>query len=259
MWSCWSLPVWCPQEASVLVPPTWALGVKWKQSVWLSQEWPTGPPWITLAPHTHWKHSETNPQLERTSSPPLGQASTTRQFRTIRANLATDAYCGEWEPALEPRYSGLTHQGAFRPSHLSFFNCCLFRALSKESRWPKPLNWRCGLFGLVTSTYHGLSSGGRGTAAVPECRASHGNTCECGQWWGYLQLAGHFRRLAALALRDTAEGPYPRTFGGPRSCCTGWLLFCWRPWRGRCMCCWSEDHRRCTLSPFQHTLPEVNK
>jgi hypothetical protein len=35
----------------------------------------------------------------------------------------------------------------------------------------------------------------------------------------------------------------------------GWLLFCWRPWRERCMCCWSEDHPLCTLSLFRHTLP----
>lgn len=92
----------------------------------------------------------------------------------------------------------------------------------------------------------------RGAAAC--ARVQSGSWPHCGAWrrWGYRRL----RRLAALALRDTAEGPYPRTFGGPGSCCTGWLLFCWRPWRERCTCCWSEGRPRCTWSPCRRTLPE---
>lgn len=129
--------------------------------------------------------------------------------------------------------------------------------LSKEADAPGHLNCCCGLFGLITSTYHGLSNGRRGTAALCQNAEQVMETLEnVGSGGVTSGLASHFRCLEVLALRDTAEGPYPQTFGGPGSCCTGWLLFCWRPWCERCMCCWSEDRPRCTSSPFQHTLPE---
>lgn len=46
--SCRSLPVWCPQEISVLVLMAWALGRRGSRPGWLSQKWSTG-----SSTHTH--------------------------------------------------------------------------------------------------------------------------------------------------------------------------------------------------------------
>jgi hypothetical protein len=128
----------------------------------------------------------------------------------------------EWEPALEPRYSRLRHQGHIQAFTFSFFNCSLLRVLAEEADGPSHWNCRCGIFGLLTSTSHGLSKGRRGTVALrPSAEQVMETLQECGQWWGYLQAASHVRCHAVLALRDTAEGPYPQTSGGPGSCCMG--------------------------------------
>lgn len=229
---------------------------------WLSQEWPTDPLRTAPAPHTSQKHVQSD---KSTAGKDLGPTFRHKQalqshFRIVWAKLANDVYRGEWEPALEPRYISLTHGGTFRPSLFSFFRCSLFRVLSKEAAGPSHGNCRCGLFGLIPSTHHGLSKGRREIAALcqnaEQVMETLSNVGSGGVTSG---LASHSRCLAVLALRDTAEGPYPRTSGGPGSCCTGWLLFCWRPWCEHCMCCWSEDHPRCTWSPSQHTLPEGQK
>lgn len=54
----------------------------------------------------------------------------------------------------------------FRPSLFSFFNCSLFRGLSKEADGPSHLYCCFGLFGWITSIYHELSTGRRGPAAL---------------------------------------------------------------------------------------------
>jgi len=71
--------------------------------------------------------------------------------------------------------------------------------------------------------------------------------------------AGRAPRVRVSSVRARRAGavatPYPRMSGGPGSCCTGWLPFCWRLWRVRCRCCWSEARPPCTWSPCPRTPP----
>lgn len=196
--------------------------------------------------------SHTNPQLERTQE----QESTTKKLRFIWAKLATDGIDGEWEPALEPRHLRVRHRGHIQAFIFSFFKCSWLRGLSKEADGPS--HWTADVESLVWSHPHPMGSLKAGEEerlwARMQSKSWKGSR-NVGSGGVTSRLASHVRCLAALALRDTAEGPYPRTSAGPGSCCMGWLLFCWRPWLERCTCCWSEGHPQCTLSLFQHTLP----
>lgn len=156
-----------PTGSLVLVPLAWALAVKWKRSV-LAKPGVASRSSLNSSSFPHPLETESGRQIHSWREPcpppspdPQEQTSTIKQLRIIWVKLAKDVDHGEWEPALEPRYIDLTHGGTFRPSFFSFFNRRLFRVLSKEADGPSHWNCCCGLFGLVTSTYHGLSSGGR--------------------------------------------------------------------------------------------------
>lgn len=113
MRSCWSFPVWCPQEASVLVPPASALGVRWKRSA-LGKPGVADRPSLNSSSTPHPLETCSVTQIHSWKEPrphPQKQASTTKQFRIIWVKLASDVYRGEWEPALEPRYICFTHRG----------------------------------------------------------------------------------------------------------------------------------------------------
>lgn len=184
MRSCWSFPVWCPQEASVVVPPASALGVRWKRSA-LGKPGVADRPSPNSSSTPHPSETRAVTQIHSWKEPwphPHKQASATKQFRIIWVKLANDVYRGEWEPALEPRIH-LFHTlgvGDIQAFIFSASSTAAYLVLSKEADAPGHLNCRCGLFGLITSTYHGLSNARqeRNSGFVPECRASHGNTSE---------------------------------------------------------------------------------
>lgn len=92
---------------------------------------------MALAPHTHWKRVQSYKSTAgKNPGPPQEQASTTKKLRFIGAKLATDVIGGEWEPALEPRHIRLRHWRHIQAFVFSFFECSLFRGLSKEADAP---------------------------------------------------------------------------------------------------------------------------
>lgn len=88
--SCWSLPVWCPQEISVLVPMAWALGRKGNSPSLLSQKWSTG----SSTPHPLKRcSSHTDLKLERTYIPAPSGAS--KSYKDMENHLGKSGHsCG---------------------------------------------------------------------------------------------------------------------------------------------------------------------
>lgn len=122
--SCWSLPVWCPQEISVLVLKAWALGRKGSSPSWLSQKWSAGsstphPPSETCSSHTHlqWKDSKFQPRP--------GQVRATKTRRIIWAKAATGVARWRGQPVLEPTTLHPRHRGHIQACTFSVFHCSL--------------------------------------------------------------------------------------------------------------------------------------
>lgn len=105
--SRWPLPIWCPQEISVLVLMAWSLGRKGS-----SPSWSTG----SNTPHPRETcSSHTELQLERLhSSPARSKPELQRHGESFGRKWPLRWLGEDGEPALGPKNLHLRHQGHIR-------------------------------------------------------------------------------------------------------------------------------------------------